>query len=184
MCIRSGIYSDKVSPYVEDSESTSNPTSEKRDSNDPRSSKVDSLIQKCSDPDVLKIPEFESIIEQFAKNSSHTLVQGAEGAGKTSLLAQMESRWQETHKGIVRKVSCERPIARTSEDSYSILSDLIGIDFRQDSKDTGVVLATLSLIHFQSLHFQSAVENIGDPRGQPGNKEKLKHRSKDGFELP
>ena len=161
----------KFSPYSEDSETTSKPTSEKRDSNDPLSSKVDSLIKKCSDPDVLKIPEFESIIEQFAKNSSHTFIQGAEGSGKTSLLAQMESRWQETHKGIVRKVSCERPIARTSEDSYSILSALIGIDFRQDSKDTGSGIGDLILDSFPVFaFFKSAVENIGDPSGQPGNR--------------
>ena len=165
----------KFSPYAEDSESTSNPTSEKRDNVHP----VSSLIQDCSDPFVLKIPEFESIIEQFAKDSSHTFIQGAEGAGKTSLLEQMKSRWQETHEGLVRTVSCEQPIARTSEDSFTILSDLIGMDFRQSSKDTGSGIGDLILDSFPVFAFvKSAVENIGDSTGQPGNKREIEAQVK------
>jgi hypothetical protein len=170
----------KFSPNAEGSESTSKSTSEKPHNNDPISSKIDSLTQDCSDPNVLKIPAFEKIIEQFSKDRSHTFIQGAQGAGKTSLLAQMKSRWQEKkNEGIVRTVSCEQPIARTSEDSFTILSDLIGMDFRQNSKDTGSGIGDLILDSFPVFAFvKSAVENIGGQSGQPGNEREIEAQVK------
>jgi tetratricopeptide (TPR) repeat protein len=169
----------KFSPNKECSELSMEMISEKPDIIEPLSSKIAWLIQDCSDPNVIEIPEFELITEQFHKDSSHTFIQGIQGAGKTSLLAQMKSRWQETHEGIVRTISCEQPIARTSEDSFTILSDLLGINLRQDSKDTGSGIGDLILDSFPVFAFvKSAVENIGGQSGQPGNEREIEAQVK------
>ena len=81
--------------------------------------------------------------------------------------AKITTQWNHGGKKptkYIRKVSCDvdRPYF---EDSYSILSDLIGIDFGQDSKDTGSGIGDLILDSFPVFaFFKSAVENIGDSR--------------------